>query len=260
MQTVIFPIANLSLPIYITGLGFDCEQKGISRENGYDSHQWIQTKSGSGFLEYENNIYKIGEGDGFLLPPNASHSYYPSKQGWEQEWVAFSGSHVSAYLEALHLEQFFITSGSGFISQLIKRAIDDSSNSLFAVRHSIIITQILNELAKSDFNNNEYLSITLDYINSNYKNELTIIDLAKTQNITPQHFCKVFYEKMQMRPFEYLTRVRLSKSKELMLQSSELKIEEIASVVGFSSGSYFCKVFKKYEGVTPMQFKSAYSL
>ena len=58
-----------------------------------------------------------------------------------------------------------------------------------------------------------------------------------------------------MRPFEYINRVRISKSKDFIINNSKMEINEIAKKVGYDNASYFCAVFKKMEGVSPGKFK-----
>ena len=53
---------------------------------------------------------------------------------------------------------------------------------------------------------------------------------------------------------EYLTRVRLEEAKRL-LRNPQYLIDEIAENTGYDDASYFTKVFKRYEGVTPTQYR-----
>jgi YesN/AraC family two-component response regulator len=56
-------------------------------------------------------------------------------------------------------------------------------------------------------------------------------------------------------PRDYLNKLRVNESKNLM-KNSEYRINEIGEMVGFSDASYFTKVFKKIEGVTPFQYRT----
>ena len=53
---------------------------------------------------------------------------------------------------------------------------------------------------------------------------------------------------------EYLTRVRIEEAKRL-LHNPQYLIDEIAENIGYDDASYFTKVFKRYEGVTPTQYR-----
>jgi YesN/AraC family two-component response regulator len=56
-------------------------------------------------------------------------------------------------------------------------------------------------------------------------------------------------------PRDYLNRLRVNESKNLM-KNSDYRINEIGEMVGFSDASYFTKVFKKIEGVTPFHYRA----
>lgn len=55
---------------------------------------------------------------------------------------------------------------------------------------------------------------------------------------------------------EYIAKRRIQAAKEL-LTGSDITIDEIAAATGFCSASYFCKLFKRYEGITPSYFRNA---
>ena len=59
-----------------------------------------------------------------------------------------------------------------------------------------------------------------------------------------------------MRPFTYITMLRIQKAKDLLISSPNMTIKEIAENVGYSSDSYFCLLFKKQEKLTPNEFRS----
>ena len=69
-----------------------------------------------------------------------------------------------------------------------------------------------------------------------------------------QHFCRVFKAKTGMRPMEYLAKKRIAEAKLLLLNTGE-SIGYIAASVGYSDQNYFGMVFKKYEGITPSEYR-----
>jgi len=84
---------------------------------------------------------------------------------------------------------------------------------------------------------------------------LSVEALADAMSFTPVYFGRLF-RRLFSKPFlTYLTEIRMEKAREL-LQTSEMSIEEIAIRVGFTSPSYFYKVFKKTHGTTPNSYRS----
>ena len=64
----------------------------------------------------------------------------------------------------------------------------------------------------------------------------------------------IFKESQNMTVMDYVTKVKLDEAKK-MLSNPRYKIEEIAMSLGYSDGSYFSKVFRRHEGMTPTQFR-----
>ena len=79
-------------------------------------------------------------------------------------------------------------------------------------------------------------------------------EVARAVNLTPQHLSNLFHLHTGFTFTEYCNAVRINKGAFLLLNSS-LTIEEIAHKVGFSSSSYFSKIFKKLVGITPQNFR-----
>lgn len=112
----------------------------------------------------------------------------------------------------------------------------------------------------------EYLSIDKptdivlvikDYIKDNYMKDIKIEELAKFFGYHSGYLGKQFKDKVGMPFNKYLDSVRISAS-HLLLKDNTLKIYEIAKRVGFNDPDYFAIKFKKYEGVSPNQYRKQY--
>lgn len=96
----------------------------------------------------------------------------------------------------------------------------------------------------------EKLTPIIDYINIHYMEELSIADLAKLSHCSPQYLCRQFKKSFHMRPFEYITKKRLQAAKTLLL-SGKHSVSETANLIGYHDYSYFCRLFRKYENMSP---------
>lgn len=83
---------------------------------------------------------------------------------------------------------------------------------------------------------------------------LSVHALASMAKVSEVHFRKLFEATYSTTPIAYIVATRLNRAKELML-SSDLNLEEIALQCGFSSLSYFCRVFKQQTALTPHQYR-----
>lgn len=92
------------------------------------------------------------------------------------------------------------------------------------------------------------------YIEQYYNNaELTLLDVADYVRMNPTYLSRLLKSEIGYSFIEYLTRVRITKSIDL-LRLKTLKIYEIADLVGYKSQHYFCKIFTKVEGISPKQY------
>ena len=78
--------------------------------------------------------------------------------------------------------------------------------------------------------------------------------VSREVDISPYYFSKLFKQETGGNFIEYLTEVRLRNAREL-LKDSGLSIKEICAESGYSDPNYFSRIFKKYEGVTPSEFR-----
>ena len=252
------------LPIYIVMAGVDYTQLGIIREQGFAHYQWIQTKSGSGFLESGDNVMKVGLNQGFLLPPNTPHSYYPSSEGWIQDWVAFDGCMLSQILNVSKLNFFEVyhLQEPSYIASKIKSLLINTMHNLSELERSSIMYGIITSLSKSTVDQvpscNPNLESALRFINENFKENISIEDIAKSAGISAQYLCSLFKKHLNIKPFEYLTKMRIQKSKDMLLQVPSMKVYEIARLCGFNSVAYFCTTFRRLVGCSPEEFKKMY--
>jgi AraC-like DNA-binding protein len=96
-----------------------------------------------------------------------------------------------------------------------------------------------------------------DYIENNYQNDITALDMAKRCNLSYSYFSRLFTRIMKRSFREYLNYVRVTKA-ERLLTTADLNITEIALQVGFSTSSYFIQQFKLYKDISPKQYQLKY--
>ena len=98
-----------------------------------------------------------------------------------------------------------------------------------------------------------YLKI-LDYLNTHYAENITLDVLSKDFFSPKPTLTYNFKKYVGKSPIDFLVDVRLTKAKQ-MLVSSKKGLEEIAYLNGFSSANYFGLIFKKREGLSPLNYR-----
>ena len=96
----------------------------------------------------------------------------------------------------------------------------------------------------------------LSYINTHYSEGITLDEISAHESLDPSYFCRVFKAATGATFTEYLNFVRVCKA-ETLLARSTLGILELSEAVGFSSVSYFGRIFKRYRDCSPRTYRSA---
>ncbi|WP_432666533.1 PocR ligand-binding domain-containing protein [Wukongibacter baidiensis] len=118
-----------------------------------------------------------------------------------------------------------------------------------------IFTQFFEYLfSYNDIKHVDAIYKSIDYIRNNYMKKITLEEVAKYVHLSPTYFSKIFKAEMKTNFKDYLNKIRIDKSKSLLLDKS-ISITDISQLVGFTDQSYYSKVFKKVSGVTPGKYR-----
>ncbi len=101
----------------------------------------------------------------------------------------------------------------------------------------------------------QLLEKVMVYLESHYHvTELSMMDVARESGISYHHLSRLFNKMYKMNFASYLSQYRVNVSKRL-LQDQSMTISQVSRLCGFEDPGYFCKVFKKFEGVTPIGYR-----
>ncbi|HWR40337.1 MAG TPA: phosphoenolpyruvate hydrolase family protein [Patescibacteria group bacterium] len=103
-------------------------------------------------------------------------------------------------------------------------------------------------------NHYDYVDFIKEYVMVNYMNEVLFADLARVAHISRSHLSTLFKREVGCTFPEYLVQFRINKAKEAMTVN-HVKLNEVASMVGFSDYAHFSKTFKKVTGISPVQYQ-----
>lgn len=110
-------------------------------------------------------------------------------------------------------------------------------------------------------NRDQYTALQMtraaEYIETRYANErMSLQELCRHVHMSASYFSLVFKKHTGATFIEYLTRIRVGKAKELLL-NSPLRLYEIAEKVGYADPNYFSMLFKKHTGQTPREYRDS---
>lgn len=106
------------------------------------------------------------------------------------------------------------------------------------------------------FNSSEdnILGHTLDYIKRNYKEQISVPEVANFCHCSVSYINHTFKRRMNVNIREYINRLRVNAAK-TYLTGTSLPIKEVASCTGFHDPNYFCKVFTEICGIPPSTYR-----
>ncbi len=95
----------------------------------------------------------------------------------------------------------------------------------------------------------------IDYIKAHYCEDLTLEEVASQADMNPTYFSTCFKKYMGVGFIHYMMELRMHRARKL-LKEEDKKICEIARMLGFGDTRYFAKIFKRYAGVTPSEYRN----
>ena len=94
------------------------------------------------------------------------------------------------------------------------------------------------------------------YIDQHFKETLTLDQLAEEAHMNKFYLSHAFKQEFGVSPINYLISCRIEESKYLLAET-DLSISQIAQLLNFSSPSYFSQVFRRTQGVSPVEFRQS---
>lgn len=264
---IYFHLSNVPLPVSIESIGNDWSQINIQRPQGYPLYHWLQTENGEGEIIIDNKKVRLSAGQGILIRPFVPHSYHPIEQ-WKTNFVTFDGDLKNNFSDIIGVNSYFLVRERpefsfkewvGNIIHLYERGqLDDLSLSTQTYHFLLQLSQKNDPIHQHQLFQ-IYVEPAIIIMKNHYHNtSMTIEAIAEQLFISPQYLTRLFKRFIDDSPYKYLTNYRISRSKELLVNQSNLAIQEISLRVGFDSPSQFNYLFKQKTGQTPGQFRKLY--
>ena len=105
-----------------------------------------------------------------------------------------------------------------------------------------------------DKENFERIARAVQHMNKAYNSNSSLEDYANMCAMSKYHFLRLFEKMIGCTPMEYRNSIRLQHAADLLLEE-KLSVEQISTMVGYSSASYFSSAFKQKYGLSPKQYQ-----
>ncbi len=235
----------------------------------YDNYVLSFVINGEGTYTIDGVLHNVKAGDAFLTAPNAMTNWTTNDENPIQYiFMVISGPD---HLKILH------NVGLGTKSKIfnyIHNNDNSITNYLFSLYNTskstptnmyellgyfyLIMDYLAQKYRNTKFDTitpqNMYFNKSISFINDNYANKITILDIANFLNIDRSYLYKIFKNEAGISPIQYLNNYRLEKARQ-MIPYSDFSITNIADAVGYYDYSHFCHAFQKKYGLTPGEFR-----
>ncbi|MBU8902766.1 MAG: AraC family transcriptional regulator [Victivallales bacterium] len=228
---------------------------------------WQYTLSGRGELRIKDKVYSVNPGEAMLLTVPENHCYYLSgdSDSWEFIFITVYGREVMRLFRDLRRhtgvtakfdkDSLPVRKAFSICQKNKKNEIGNQYNaSALAYDFLMSLLDYINPVRQGESRPPEFISRVYNYCLKHIDQAVSVNDMAKCAGYSRYHFTRLFKEHMGSSPQYFMNELRIRMAVRL-LQTEQLRIKEIAGRCGFEDVSYFCKIFRKFQKVSPNEFR-----
>lgn len=241
------------------------------REKGRLDYQAIYIIKGKGFYKFGESFTSIAEGNIIIYKPSEEQHYtYNFEDSPEVYWVHFTGYGAARCLGNAGLtgKQVYTIGLSNTCIDMYKKMMNELQvkKPMFEQISNGLLIELLSQIGRrhkelvagTNRLKDAALQKVIENMHSSYNLQWTVKDFARECNLSVYRFIHNFKAYTGMSPIEYLTKIRIDKATELLLDSS-LNISEISNVIGYENSLYFSRVFRNATGLSPSSYRKGNS-
>lgn len=238
-----------------------------SRREKLHSYLCFLVENGEGELSYDGKRYDLEAGDVVFIDCRKPYSHSTGKKLWSLRWCHFYGpslpaiyakycerggppvirpSDIAVY-EKLLSDIFYIASSSDYIRDM---RINEKLNILL----TLLMESSWHCESRANAPKRMEISRVKAFLDEHYSEKISLESVASNFFIDKHYLARLFKEQYGVTLVTYLLQIRITHAKR-MLRFTDKSIEEIGLECGIGELSYFSRVFKKLEGVSPSEFR-----
>jgi len=224
--------------------------------------------AGKGIYQVGDRTYPLREGQGFMIFPNEVTYYQADNETpWTYYWVGFNGILAETLLQRAGITPETPTFDCG-ADRSIQHCVTAMINlepaakardirltaHLYEFMSALIESNPLVAAAEKQVPHAEYAEKVVRFIEMNYANKITVAEIASSIGLNRSYLNAIFHKQMNTSIQDYLIRYRMQRACQLM-RNDALSIGDIARSVGYDDPLHFSKMFKKYQGQSPSEYR-----
>ena len=254
--------------LVVNGSGYrKCLTKDFasSPAGGRLDYQLVYLAEGKGLFRLNGRFEEVRKGSLLVYRPGDEVRYeLKAADAPELFWLGFTGKRVRPVLETyrLHRDLLHSVGYSAEAVRLFRQVLAELQfkRPFFRECSEALLGELLalfgRRLAEGRTAGRAGGAIlkTAEHMLQNYGRPLTVEDLAAIAGLSRHRYLHAFKEALGSSPIDYLIRLRIDKAKELLL-GSDLRVAEIAELVGYDNPLYLSRLFRKRTGFSPLAWR-----
>lgn len=265
---------------------FFAGKRTVTDSNRYHTHdapELLIVLSGSMAVQIDRELLQVSSGDVVCVPARVSHRTLMTDKndpailfftafsdfhfkGMEPNSLRFPGNELVLHTDGLvrqdltnlclrmvaerynnQLGQYFMQ--KAYLTQLL----------LTLIRQIMVPPQqVCSSVAFETHHKAYVVSEIRRYLSNHYAEKISLDLIAKNMYLSSAYISKIFKEETGEAPINYLIKMRLERARIHLETDDKKSIKEIAGSVGYDDVYYFSKLFKKYYGISPMNYRAQY--
>ena len=258
--------------LYIRKMGFFPHVKYhyVQKEKGCDYGMLIYCTGGKGWYKIEEKTYEIKENQYIIIPPNVPYSFgADDSDPWTIYWIHFKGILAPYYAKgASHpmdiqperhsrisnrmnvFEEIFNTLRSGYSNENLRYV-----SSLFHYYlGSLRYIQQYRKANADATDDGDMTRTAIHFMKENMEKHITLQNMADHVGYSPSHFSMLFKKQTGHAPLAYFNLLKIQQAC-FMLDSTDMKVNQICYKVGIEDAYYFSRLFSKIMGMSPGEYR-----
>ena len=267
-------LENDDLTLYV---GFiSCERGGLNRSGEYNEMDFIT--DGSAVYDFGDESGNVNRGD-IIFAGTGERRCFRNANGLQMYAVLFKNDiftlsnsieseneYLKIFMNSCREKRVFELATDDFMKIHIlldemyaEYKGDDIFRKTALISYFSIIAVIISRLDGKtcgyEQRNTVNVSDTASFIENHFAEKFSLDELAAMSHYSPRQFTRIFISIYGTTPQKYILSLRLKKACTL-LKETDISVEDTALRCGFGDGNYFSRMFRKYIGMTPKQYRS----
>lgn len=245
------------LPFVICNIGQSENQIAVRRPEGFIYHHLLWVTQGTGIFQMNGKTVKLNQGEGFFCKRTIPHHYEKSGSVFSTRWITFLGGEGA--MEYYQIPDAFMFTVFPALTASVDELDRFCAGSSTVLSRSAAGYSFFTDFLRQVFEPSSSPAARIRlYLENHFNQPLSLETIAGQVGMNRFSLCRYYKENQGITVMEQLKRIRIAKAKQF-LRLTSCSIEEIGSLCGYESPSYFGKIFREETGQSPREYREQHS-